>query len=356
MKKILNFFFTFIFIIIILELVSYALYKINILEISHKPKFYLKKNYVTEYNFWNEENEWGAWRPVNIKTVQKRSCFNVEYKTNEVGARDSTFNNLRGVNGLLIGDSFAEGYGVNYKETSQYIIEKKKNVNIINLGISKNTGPVQYWLIYSAFKSKYDHEFIIIYFLPHNDFGENDYSNWKGSKRYRPYYIKKDSKYEIFIPNEAKKNYLSNTKKIKNYLKDFFWTSNLFINLNYQYKLYRSSKKKYNNFSAFFDAPLNQQKASIYFLDKIINDSNKKIFLVSIPRLQDYYEDKNINNVYWHNYYKLKDKNTSNFKFINLIDHPPKNLENIYLKCDGHWSPGGNKWAAEIISEKLMLD
>ena len=122
MKKILNFFFTFIFIIIILELISYTLYKINILEISHKPKFYLKKNYVTEYNFWNEENEWGAWRPVNIKTVQKRSCFNVEYKTNEIGARDSAFNNLRGVNGLLIGDSFAEGYGVNYKETSQYIL------------------------------------------------------------------------------------------------------------------------------------------------------------------------------------------------------------------------------------------
>ena len=77
---------------------------------------------------------------------------------------------------------------------------------------------------------------------------------------------------------------------------------------------------------------------------------------MSIPRLQDYYQNKNINNVYWHNYYKLKDKNTSNFKFINLIEYPPKNLESIYLKCDGHWSPDGNKWAAEIISEKLMLD
>ena len=57
MKKILNLFFTFTFIIIILELISYTLYKLNILEISLKPKLYLKKNYVTEYNFWNEENE-----------------------------------------------------------------------------------------------------------------------------------------------------------------------------------------------------------------------------------------------------------------------------------------------------------
>ena len=60
--------------------------------------------------------------------IQKRSCFNVEYKTNEVGARDSAFNNLRGRNGLLIGDSFAEGYGVNYNQTSQYILEKKRKL------------------------------------------------------------------------------------------------------------------------------------------------------------------------------------------------------------------------------------
>ena len=42
------------------------------------------------------------------------------------------------------------------------------------------------------------------------------------------------------------------------------------------------------------------------------------------------------------------------FTFIDLINYPTSNLENLYLKCDGHWSPLGNKWAAEIISNKLI--
>ena len=63
---------------------------------------------------------------------------------------------------------------------------------------------------------------MIIFFLPSNDFGENDYSNWKGSKRYRPYYKKNgDNNYEIFIPTYAIKNHKSETKKIKKIFKDY---------------------------------------------------------------------------------------------------------------------------------------
>ena len=39
------------------------------------------------------------------------------------------------------------------------------------------------------------------------------------------------------------------------------------------------------------------------------------------------------------------------FTFIDLINYPPENLNEIYLKCDGHWSQKGNMWAAKIISK-----
>ena len=42
-----------------------------------------------------------------------------------------------------------------------------------------------------------------------------------------------------------------------------------------------------------------------------------------------------------------------NIQFIDLILYKPKNLNEIYLKCDGHWSPKGNLWAAKIISKHL---
>ena len=67
--------------------------------------------------------------------------------------------------------------------------EKKLKRNILNFGASGNFGPVQYWLLYEKFAKKFNHNTVIIYFLPDNDFGENDYTNWKGSKRYRPYYL-----------------------------------------------------------------------------------------------------------------------------------------------------------------------
>ena len=37
--------------------------------------------------------------------------------------------------------------------------------------------------------------------------------------------------------------------------------------------------------------------------------------------------------------------------FIDLIKHQPQDINEIYHKCDGHWSPKGNEWAATIISD-----
>ena len=49
--------------------------------------------HVTNDEWWTEENSWGAWHKKNSMTRQKRSCFDVIYESNEVGARDTTFKN-----------------------------------------------------------------------------------------------------------------------------------------------------------------------------------------------------------------------------------------------------------------------
>ena len=195
-----------------MEVFSYIIYKLDILEISHKPKFYLPQNFVSNDEWWTEENKWGAWHIKNGKTRQTRSCYDVIYTSNEIGARDESFSNNSINDIILIGDSFAEGYGVNLLNTSQKYIEQLTKLNVLNFGVSKNFGIVQYYLIYDNLAKNYKHDKLII-FLPSNDFGENDYNNWKGSKRYRPYYkmINKDN-YEIFIPINAKKLYFKHKK------------------------------------------------------------------------------------------------------------------------------------------------
>ena len=346
------------YLIFIFEIVSYTFYKFNLLEISHKPKIYLSNDQVSNDEWWTENNIWGSWHTKNKKTRQKRSCFDAIYISNEVGARDGSFLNNSNKDIVLIGDSFAEGYGVNYSDTSQKYIEELTELNVLNFGVSKNFGIVQYYLIYKNLAKNYNHDKLIVFFLPSNDFGENDYNNWKGSKRYRPYYKKiNDNDYEIFIPNDAIKNYISQTKKIKKIFKDYFWTSGLFININYNYKIYRAKKKSgTDTFSGYFDSNLDQQKAAIYFIKKIINEANIDTYLVSIPRIQDFErlnKGEKLNNVYWIKSLNDLSKNNKNFTFIDLIKHPTSNLNDLYLKCDGHWTPKGNKWSANIISKYL---
>ena len=135
--------------ILIFEIISYGFYKFNLLEISHKPKFYLSDNQVPNDEWWTEENIWGAWHIKNRETHQKRSCYDATYTSNEVGARDNSFllNDKKDI--ILIGDSFAEGYGVDLINTSQKYIEDFTNLNETN--VHKNS----FQKIKKIFRKKY---------------------------------------------------------------------------------------------------------------------------------------------------------------------------------------------------------
>jgi hypothetical protein len=357
MSKIRNIITTFLILAILIELISFIIAKNSLLDISHTPKFYLKNNLIPNDEWWTENKSWGAWHKVNASTLQKKSCFKVNYSSNEVGARDDSFVNNKNDDIILVGDSFAEGYGVNLENTSQKYIEQITGRNVLNFGTSLNFGPVQYSILYEKLAKKFLHKTLIIYLLPNNDFGENDFTNWEGSKRFRPYYkLLSSTNYETFIPSDAIKNYKSNTKKIKKFFSDYFWVSNLFININYNYKVFRSKKKSLSDFSGYYDSSLDQQKAVIFFLDKMINIPSLEIILVSIPRINDFKrfsKESNLFNLYWNSYFAKKDISNNNFKFIDLIKYMPKNYYDLFLTCDGHWSPKGNLWAAKIISQHL---
>jgi hypothetical protein len=108
---------------------------------------------------------------------------------NEVGARDDSFQNTPSSALILLGDSFAEGYGVARKEASEYLIEKDLEVPILNLGAAGDIGPLQELLIYENFKDL-PHQGVIVYIFPYNDFTDNDLKVWRSidQTRYRPYF------------------------------------------------------------------------------------------------------------------------------------------------------------------------
>ena len=104
--------------------------ELDLLVFSERPTYTHKSRGV---NWRNERELWGAWHKPNYTDRHKTSCFDVKYISNNVGARDDVDYtiSLPGNAIALIGDSFAEGWGVKSDDTFAKIIEKKTNFDII---------------------------------------------------------------------------------------------------------------------------------------------------------------------------------------------------------------------------------
>ena len=283
---------------ILLELTSRILVSQNILIDIYKDSY--GKN-IRDLNWRTEKDEWGAWHKPNYSDRGSKECFDVKYRSNSQGARDDEFIVSERDIGFLIGDSFAEGFGVNKEFILDSKIESLSKLNIFNLGSAHGFGPVQYSLVYKNFAKKYPHKILIITFLPSNDFNDNDpqemYIHYN-NKRYRPYYkLIGNGKYDIQYPSNAIKtdDIYSQTKELKkeNFNTIKFLRKNL-SRYSYFYRVLISIKhlQKWGlngefKMQGFFNHTQGQVNAANYFIEEIIKDSLEfdveKVVLFAIP-------------------------------------------------------------------------
>ena len=143
-KKSLYYLLILSFFLIIVEFISLGLSKLNLLKFNNSPYIYSDKKYINLDQYWTEEESWGAWHKKNITVKHKKSCFDVEYQTNDIGARDDNFKNQKyKKNMILIGDSFVEGDCVKAEESLNGNISELTGNKIITLGIG-GSGPLFY--------------------------------------------------------------------------------------------------------------------------------------------------------------------------------------------------------------------
>ena len=374
-----NITFSFLCGLITLELGSYILTKNGLLVFNKTPSFYSGNKDTVSY--WRTENSaWGAWHVPNKKGKASSECYIVDYISNEIGARDTSFKDIpedASENIVLLGDSFAEGVGVSLENTSQFILEKSLKKNILNFGSAYNFGPLQYQIIYEELASKFNHDRVIIYFLPANDFTDNDYDYWSsfgydtlgvpsGHVRHRPYYetnqvtgayFYPDNMFESFNIYEAR----GFEGKVKNFIATYFWTYNVLKTIQSLMFVQEISWKEIDEYSGYFQAELIQQKNVISSIKNILHLARgKKVTLVSIPSKSDYwnfyFNNKDPETIYWHKKLKEIDKKENNFSFIDLISEPVDDYNKLFHSCDGHWSVYGNSWVADILKYKLKED
>jgi hypothetical protein len=290
---------------------------------------------------------------------------------NEVGARDKPFNEVRPDSIFLLGDSFAEGYGVAYPQMFQTHLERYDGYNILNFGSAGNFGPLQALLIYEHFRHL-PHNGIIAFFLPSNDFQDNDQEFWsvRDKKRYRPYFSSGPHPVEPFYFSEAtkKRGFFSNSKgAVSLYLKENFWTSNAIRSFllftrgqtEWKEKVLAAKRTTAGNYYTASEVQQSNIVAAYTKLAKIAGHK-KNVVIVIIPSKTDIakYLKSTEPFIYksmpWFKGLTAIDRQLENrVLVVDLMEFIPDDPSTLFFDCDGHWNPFGNKWAAGVISQIL---
>ena len=370
-SKIKLFIFTILILIITIEMLSFIATKFNLLMVNEEPVYYYPSG-----NKWRTETKpWGSWHKPNFKDQHRKTCFDVKYESNNLGSRDNEpyDENLPKNSIILIGDSFAEGIGVNLENTFAEVLEKEIGRKVLNFASAAFFGPVQEEILYRTLASELPHNEMIYFFLPANDFTENDRRWWTSRLnkfRHRPYFRKiKNNEYEVFYPNEKIKNkFLISLKsfifhRIQMLAIQYTYTANTLKTINRIYAKFTKKKDVVNigissGYGYFFDDH-EAIDGSLYFSKKLLSKASnlKRRLIVIIPTQTDLdkmYNGKDYKNLKWYLDLKRISSQTNSILF-DLADHlKNEDWKKMVLPCDGHWSVYGNSIIAKLIKKKIF--
>lgn len=363
MKTIRNFTFSLLFTLLLLELglgiyARVANVKVNL------PTY----SFENTQTFWFDLNEdFGTWHLPNHHYRQKKTCFDTDYFSNSNGFRDferSKESDKKRV--AVIGDSFMEGYGVDTSMRASNHLEKWTKSPHLNFGLAGNFSPTQYWLLYEKMAIKFQHDAVIIGFLPSNDIIDDDISIIKkhGTNRYKPFLNGTYPNYTIeyllddLNKSAANPNRMNSTKK-------------LLANFTHSYHFYLFLKAKWQNESSIQEASnqsiipdyynfsaeqFNRLKYSIAQIKKLAK--NKPVLLLSIPNKIEINQFQSSNKNPLGDSLSLFCKQI-NVEYLDLLkpfsNVSEETLEGLFYNCDGHWSEKGNEFAAQQIKSHFSF-
>ena len=366
-EKLLGVFFALVVAVFAIELLSFLATKASVLTFNESPYYTMSRPLGVEWR--TEDDPWGAWHADNTSDRSVTDCFDIAYQSNNVGARDvrDYDDSLAEDSIVLVGDSFAEGFGVSIEDTFAKNIEEKTNRTVMNFGSAGAFGPVQEDLIYHELASQFPHNELIYLFYPSNDFTDNAPQSMRrfvrstAVSRYRPYYQKTDDGYSVVYPEGAVRSATfpgsdgdeSWINSIQRWLRAYTYTANsfrTFRNLVAQINLSIRTGRD-GVVGGYFTDNAALVEGALFFVDQLLSRAQDKLItVIVIPSTADMeqisrglvYHDKS-----W--YVELKQiADDHSARFIDLAMHIPQDdYERLYLPCDPHWSPEGNAFVAE---------
>ena len=318
----------------------------------------------------------GVWHKSNSTYNHQGECYNAIYKFNSYGARDKE-REIESISyrGIILGDSFIEGYGIKDHYRISNILEDKLGIDILNFGTSGHFGTTQIALNYQYLSSKFDHDFIIIGIYPTNDFDENNLEYGKSflSNRYRPYRVKSEGNegYDlIYFLDDIKDsdwssdNFYKNRTSFLTIFRKMTYTGSVLYELRNRYllmiqNLNSKEKKLYSRFNDFSKEEIAIIKFDLQKIKKISN--GKSIFLFAIPSIYDFnYALRGGSNFNKLGIELLEFCKDNDIEYIDLFsellkEYNENNFRDLYLSCDHHFSEIGNQVCSDIIHKYFKL-
>jgi hypothetical protein len=346
---------------------GYFLFKLS--KTYYRPLYFETRN--DQWLWRTEHHAWGGWHRPSSTANHTHHCFSVSYRSNSYGARDRerspTETSRRAV---ILGDSFIEGYAVEEDRRLSNLLEQHLGLEILNFGMT-HFGPLQYHILYEKLARQFDHDLVIIGFLPNNDFIDNDadvqrrYQDFP--RQYRPYYAEDGG---VFYPRSPPTpDEPAVFAELATDLRERRpWPENL-RRLSWLYGLYREIRFNVvalhdptpSDYIGYFETNtvrISRATESILAIQKAA--APRQVLVVFIPDYRSWsYVDRHPGS-----YDKsivvglqatLERNGIRTIDLLKAFMSRGLQKESLYLSCDGHWNEAGN-WAAFDVIHPVVRE
>lgn len=296
--------------------------------------------------FWKEHSLLGWAHQPGQEGVFENPQFRTFVRINQKGLRDREHsyerpNNTKRI--LVLGDSFAWGFGVDESDRFSELLETSLGVDVVNAGVSGySTDQELLWLKSEGIK--YDADLVILIFCG-NDIIHN-HMELVYTIYYKPKFIIEEGK---TILKSRRAPTIGLKAKFIYFLSQHSALANLFVhryfNLLSSYKKFKDNLHKTNP-SVFRTSPTKKSfELTIMLLDEMNNIAKlkgAKFMIVATDR-------------WWHSpsgetYQDFIDTlKASGFLVLDVESMPGFNPTDMLIPHDGHWSIAGHQFVAEQI-------
>lgn len=304
-----------------------------------------------------EHREFGVWHVPDAQSRHEGACFSVAMRANADGARDvPRARDSAASRVVVLGDSFAEGWGVEEADRFSNIMERRLGREFLNFGAA-TMGPLQYQIVYEKLASGFTHDTVLLMFLADNDFTDNDLGFWKGKVdgggRYRPYYEKTAGGYVAYYPPRdtpaGTPREPDPLRRLGDVIKANSWAVAAW---HYAAGLIGG---RYS-YAGYFDYTKAQLDAVLWSFREIKRMAGPRRMIVAIiPRPNDFARVARGGESPLPGIFRAFGA-ANDIAFVDLL--PAMSAHggiDLYIPCDGHWSVDGNRIAAEALIASGLL-